>query len=774
MGYRTRGARALLGGISVIALSVAGGIPCSAAQVDLDPVTVIATKPVSRPSQPSGPPAEVSTARRAPASRGVRRVAPAVAPPPAPVAAQPATDIMPASETLGPVSTVRQDQINQIIPTRPADLLNTIPGVATPIRGDDPATAINIRGLQDFGRVNTLIDGARQNFQRSGHNANGMFYLEPELISSIDVIRGPVANVFGSGAIGGIASFRTKDVEDVLKAGERWGVLGNLTGNSNLGGVGSAFAATRLSPNAEIFAGGTWRGQGDYRDGNNNYIQNTHNRVWTDTVKGTFRPAEGHQVKLGYINYDAFYNTGQPFPIGTPGPSASIYATKTRNEIATTRWTYGRLDDRIFNFDINAYWTKTETGQQKIDGTPSAVNGLIGATRNFNIKTIGVDGNNTTRFDTGLLRHALNIGGDSFRDEVDTDGFGTVFTPSGERTVSGSFAQIKTDYAGFLETITAVRYDKYSLQGGGFYSDGDRVSPKVTIGLTAIRGITPYVIYAEGYRAPAVTEAFIDGIHPSPPNFTLLPNPQLRPEVGKNEELGVNLRYNDVLRLGDQFRAKFNIYRNHVENYIDLRPLAFGQRGQSGLTCQNRLVFFCYQYQNIQDARLSGMEFETYYDAGLWFAGLAGTHGVWGRDVTNNLPLATIPPDQVTTTLGARFLDRRLTVAVRWQAVRSKNPNDIPPGAEAQTGAVTGPPYFYYPTSSFNLINIYAGYQINPDTLASLSVDNLLNQQYAPYLNVSPSPLRGVNSTPLPFFSPGLTVKGSLTVRFSDLTLRKG
>ena len=224
MGYRRRGARALLGGISVIALSVAGGIPCSAAQLDLDPVTVIATKPVSRPSQPSGPPAEVSTARRAPASRGIRRVAPALAPPPAPVAAQPATDIMPASETLGAVSTVRQDQINQVIPTRPADLLNTIPGVATPIRGDDPATAINIRGLQDFGRVNTLIDGARQNFQRSGHNANGMFYLEPELISSIDVIRGPVANVLGSGAIGGIASFRTKDVEDVLKAGERWGV----------------------------------------------------------------------------------------------------------------------------------------------------------------------------------------------------------------------------------------------------------------------------------------------------------------------------------------------------------------------------------------------------------------------------------------------------------------------------------------------------------------------------------------------------------------------
>ena len=35
-----------------------------------------------------------------------------------------------------------------------------------------PETSINIRGLQDFGRVAVVIDGARQNFQRSGHNAN--------------------------------------------------------------------------------------------------------------------------------------------------------------------------------------------------------------------------------------------------------------------------------------------------------------------------------------------------------------------------------------------------------------------------------------------------------------------------------------------------------------------------------------------------------------------------------------------------------------------------
>ena len=58
-------------------------------------------------------------------------------------------------------------------------------------RGDDPATAINIRGLQDFGRVAVVVDGARQNYQRTGHFANGSFFLDPELVGEVlDVMKG--------------------------------------------------------------------------------------------------------------------------------------------------------------------------------------------------------------------------------------------------------------------------------------------------------------------------------------------------------------------------------------------------------------------------------------------------------------------------------------------------------------------------------------------------------------------------------------------------------
>ena len=70
------------------------------------------------------------------------------------------------------------------MPTRTSDVFFGMPGVWTQSRGDDPGTSINIRGLQDFGRVAVLIDGARQNFQRSGHNADGQFYLEPDMLGA--------------------------------------------------------------------------------------------------------------------------------------------------------------------------------------------------------------------------------------------------------------------------------------------------------------------------------------------------------------------------------------------------------------------------------------------------------------------------------------------------------------------------------------------------------------------------------------------------------------
>jgi hemoglobin/transferrin/lactoferrin receptor protein len=441
-----------------------------------------------------------------------------------------------------------------------------------------------------------------------------------------------------------------------------------------------------------------------------------------------------------------------------------------QNDVATARWIYGKPDDRLFNFDIGTYWTRTGTDQTKLAGAlPPGGIGFIGDTRNFTINTVGFDANNTSRFDFGGFRHALTYGVDAFQDRVDTTGFGVVFTPSGERAVGGGFMQLKSNYSSWLEVISAVRYDSYRLEGGGVSSSGDRVSPKITVGLTPVKGITPYVTYAEGYRAPAITETLIAGIHPvAGADFQFLPNPGLKAETGKNKEVGVNFRFDNVFAAADTFRAKANLFRNDVDNYIFQQALNTGDVGQGGFTCTqvagSPFVPDCLQYQNIASARLQGFEFESVYDAGGWFAGFNYSH-VKGTNETTGAPLSRIPPDAYTTTLGVRMLDRRLTAAVRWQYVEAKLREDISPAA--------GNPDFP-PTAAFNLINLYLGYQINPDVLASLVVENLFDEDYSRYMTYYPGPSGGPPAPPVAFPQPGITVKGALQIKFGENFFKRG
>jgi hemoglobin/transferrin/lactoferrin receptor protein len=698
MVCRIASARALLLGVSTAALTAGATTSARAQSVPLDPITVVATKTEEK-----------------------------------------------AIDSLAAVSTVRQGEIDQLAPSKVSDIFFGMPGVWFQERADDPATAINIRGLQDFGRVAVIIEGARQNFQKSGHNANGAFYLEPEVLSGVDVVRGPVANIYGSGAIGGVASFQLKDVDDVLKPGERWGFLTHGLIGSNLGkGLASVFAAARPNPNVDLFAGGTYRSHANFEAGNNGTgyvglpgpgaeVPNTAYDVHTGLARVNVRPADGHEVKVTGLTYESDYNTGQP-------PS-SQFGTLAQNQIVSGRWRYGRPEDRWFNFDNSVYYTRTQQEQVKIAGAPSTSTGRIGDPRVFTLETVGTDLHNTTRFDFGPMRNAVTYGGDWFRDTVevfDPGGANDNFTPSGDRTVAGAFVQWKANYWTYVETILALRYDQYDLKGAnGVGSDGERVSPKGTLGVTPFNGFTVYGTYAEGYRAPALTETIASGFHPpfasfpgAPDGFQFVPNLTLRPEIGKNKEVGVNLKYDNLLRPGDRFRAKANVFRNHVDEFIEavqLGPINFWGIPQ----------FF--QYQNIAAARIEGVEFESTYDALDWFVGLSGHH-IRGEQVATGIPLLTIPPDMIAATLGVRFFDRKLTAALRWQAVADKDATEVPPGATPREG--------------YNLVNFYLGYQPTPDILTALTVENLLDEYYVRYLDGLPSP--------------GITFKGQIKIRFGS------
>jgi hemoglobin/transferrin/lactoferrin receptor protein len=703
-----------------------------------------------------------------------------------------------AIDALAPVSVVTLEEIQGRQASTLGGLLYNIPGVWVQDRGDEPSTSINIRGLQDFGRVAVVVDGARQNYQRTGHFANGSFFLNPELVSSIDIVRGPTANIYGSGAIGGVASFRTKDIEDVVRPGERWGVDAKTILGTNQGrALGSLFGGVHVNPNVDVFAGGTYSTQESYRDGTGYEVANTGNRLTAGVGKLTVRPADGHEVKLGTIFQEDLYNVGQPPRLaGAPNTTnpngtnnlggTSIYHTDVKNYTTTLGWKYSQPDDKVFDWDSKVYWNRTQNDQIKTFNTTNtantafcgagipgnAVTGCVGDNRGYLLDTIGFDAHNTSRFEHGDWRHAITYGGDAFQDKVTTNdrrGTSDVTTPGGTRTVSGAFVQWKANYSSLLETIGALRYDNYQLESGSTSASGDRLSPKITVALMPTAVITPYVSYAEGYRAPSITETLVNGPHaaatvndsffvcpqglPLPgrdSSFCFLPNPNLRPEVGKNKEIGFNFRKNDVWTAGDSFRGKLNFFRNDVSDYIDLvnfGPPATFPLGPPPAPSITVLPFM--RYQNIAEARIQGIEGEFMYDANIWYGGISGSY-LNGKNVQTGVGLYSIPPQKISAQGGVRLLDRTAIVSFLWTHAFANY--DIP---------VT-----YTPATSYDLVNLYLQYQPTRDLVLNFSVENLLNQYYRPYAIPIGSTGDTQNDVKWASAGAGIVFKGGLRYHF--------
>ena len=97
----------------------------------------------------------------------------------------------------GPSSVVSRDEINLQAGQETDDLLRGVPGTSTANNPQNPGVAVNIRGFEGSGRVNMMIDGVRQNFRCTGHEAQGFAYVDPAFLSEIDLTRGFLGNRLG-------------------------------------------------------------------------------------------------------------------------------------------------------------------------------------------------------------------------------------------------------------------------------------------------------------------------------------------------------------------------------------------------------------------------------------------------------------------------------------------------------------------------------------------------------------------------------------------------
>ena len=373
-----------------------------------------------------------------------------------------------------------------------------------------------------------------------------------------------------------------------------------------------------------------------------------------------------------------------------------------------------------------------------------------GSHTTYDLDTYGLDIWNTSRFETGAAAHELTYGGDWVSDDVVTEnasGGSDVYTPSGDRKVWGAYIQEKLTWE-WLQVIGGLRYDSYELSGGSADSSGDRLSPRITVGVSpfsqgSLEGLQFYGTYAEGYRSPSVTETLISGLHPAGVTFPFLPNPDLKPETGRTWEFGVNYSLDGVATGDDNLRIKAAYFNNDVSDYIGSETLsAFdptsGCPFRPDLIGNPGYIPICFQYANFAEAKIRGFELESVYDAGWYFAGLSASiidgHTISYEGVREDL--TTIPSSQVTGQLGFRFFEDTLTV-----------------GGEVQ---YNGAPKGNAVANDYTLVNVFASYQATENFKFDFRADNLLDEQYVNPLN---------ESTTSPLYEPGITVKLAATMR---------
>lgn len=124
-------------------------------------------------------------------------------------------------------------------------IVRQMPGTYTNIDPSQGSISVNIRGVQGFGRVNTMVDGVKQTFfgtsadggyhSESGTSAFGSM-IDQNFLVGVDIVRGFTHGSSGTNALSGSANFRTIGVNDLLLEGKNSGFMGKFyLGNQGLG-----------------------------------------------------------------------------------------------------------------------------------------------------------------------------------------------------------------------------------------------------------------------------------------------------------------------------------------------------------------------------------------------------------------------------------------------------------------------------------------------------------------------------------------------------------
>lgn len=601
------------------------------------------------------------------------------------------------------------------------DLVDEVPGISS--TGESPwAADMSIRGLSRDNII-LMIDGCR--VVTANDLAGRMAFIHPDEIERIEILKGPVSVLYGSGALGGVVNVVTHSAK--FEDERRFGNHGSLSFGDNPSGYGVRYAAELLQPGAYSAVSVGTRDYDSYEDGDGETV---HNSGFED---GNLTARFGRKLREDWIT-EAQIQLHLGREIGIPGtgtaplPATADVTYEDAHRVMTAIVNRWNVNGRWWrNAELNVYFQQINR-DVRIDRLPAA--GPVSEIRpSGRHDTAGVRWLNN--FEAGT--HTVGAGFESWRRELDSTRLrllknGTRITerplPEAWEWASGFFVE---DRWGLREDLTLsaglrgdilVTKNKETVEWAEDRQHDLNWNTHIGVSWRPSAELTLRGVVAAGYRAPSIEERYqylvLGG------GKVKLGDPELEAERSVFTEGGLNWQ-------GDVLRLQLSGFINTLDDLVS-------EKVEDEQTLRNA---------NVASAKIEGVEAAMDFVVGNnWLFNAALTF-LRGEDRNSGEPLAGIAP--FNTALGIRYEDGRGWFA-KLQQIYTAEQDRTPDGVD--------------PVNSWSRVNFFCGYSFRAGRTGHeirAGIRNLLDETYRDYL----STWRGA-----PYNEPGRSLDVAWTVDF--------
>lgn len=505
------------------------------------------------------------------------------------------------------VSIISSEGLERIDETNLAQAFNLVPGIYVN-QGALNTTKLNIRGIgarsqYSTNRVQAYFDGIPLT------TAEGELTLDdidPESLSSVEIIKGPTSSIYGAG-LGGVINLYSKEPQKE----ETRGGIRSLFGSYNM--LKKTVTASHGTSNTSLFVNYNDLHTDGYRDNGEYSRQSALANASLTTENGNTLSLLANFTRLkayipSSINEDDFRND--------PTTAAFTWAASRGYE----SYNRGLLGVSYFHNISEGFTNRTSVYVNFRDAYEP---------RPFDIlKEERVAAGARTRFNLDMplfnLNSQLSFGAEYYREWYETGTFENLyedFPDSGsvrgvrlsnneqDRNYTNVFAQLRMEFSNkfFLETgfnVNSTRYDLTDLfaqdevDQSGDYTFNTIVSPRIGATYEIGAGKNFYASISHGFSIPTVAE-------------TLTPegqiNTTLEPEKGINYEIGFkgnwlnNRLYTEVAVYSIQINDLLVAQRVAEDRYVGINA---GQTSHNGGE-----IFVQYQFSTV-----GGLRFKPWFN----------------------------------------------------------------------------------------------------------------------------------------------------------------